>query len=65
MIRFAVGDRVVIRCGKHQGRKANIIKSPEAHVYKVKAEAGTILLYCEEGMEKEKEGALTTVCGTR
>jgi ribosomal protein L24 len=63
MIRFAVGDRVVIRYGKHQGQKANIIKTPEAHVYKVKAEDGFVLYYSGKGLEKEKEGTLKAVCG--
>jgi len=62
MIRFAVGDQVTIRYGKHQGQKANILKSPEAHVYKVRAEDGFILYYSGKGLEKENEGALKTAC---
>jgi hypothetical protein len=57
MTHFSVGDRVLIRYGKHQGQKANILKRPEAHVYKVKAEDGFILYYSEKGLEKE--GAYT------
>ena len=65
MTRFAVGDRVVIRYGKHQGQKANIIKSPEAHVYKVKAEDGFILYFSGKGLEGEKERASQAACGDR
>jgi hypothetical protein len=65
MIRFSVGDRVIIRYGKHQGQKANIIKTPEAHVYKVRAEDGFILYYHGKGLEREKEGAAKAVCGDR
>jgi hypothetical protein len=61
MTRFAVGDRVIIRYGKHQGQKANIMKSLEAHAYKVKAEDGFILYYSEKGLAMEKEGASKVV----
>jgi hypothetical protein len=61
MRRFAVGDRVVIRYGKHQGRKANILKSPEAHVYKVRAEDGFILYYSGKGLEKDEAGVRQVV----
>jgi len=57
MIRFSVGDRVIIRYGKHLGQKADIIKTPEAGVYKVKAEDGFILYYSGKGLEGETEGA--------
>ena len=62
MTRFSVGDQVIIRYGKHQGQKANIIKSPEAQVYKVKAEDGFILYYTGKGLEREKEGASRAGC---
>ena len=57
MTGFSVGDQVIIRYGKHQGQKANILKCPEAHVYKVKAEDGFILYYSGKGLAKE--GAFT------
>ena len=57
MTHFSIGDRVIIRYGKHQGQKANIIKCPETHVYKVKAEDGFILYYSGKGLAKE--GAFT------
>jgi hypothetical protein len=62
---FSVGDRVIIRYGRHQGRKADIIKTPEAQVYKVKAEDGYILYYSGKGLKREKEGASKPVCGKR
>jgi hypothetical protein len=61
MRHFAVGDRVVIRYGKHQGQKANIIKNPEAQVYKVRAEDGFILYYSGKGLEKDEEGVRQVV----
>ena len=57
MTHFSVGEQVFIRYGKHQGQTANILKSPEAQVYKVKAEDGFILYYTGKGLESEKEGA--------
>jgi hypothetical protein len=58
MTRFVVGDRVIIRYGKHQGQKASIVKSHEAHVYLVKAEDGFLLYYSGKGLEREKEETL-------
>jgi hypothetical protein len=57
MTHFSVGDRVLIRYGKHQGRKARIIKSPGADVYKVKAEDGFILYFTGKGLERDTEEA--------
>jgi hypothetical protein len=57
MTRFAVGDRVIIRYGAHQGRKANVIKTPEADVYKVRAEDGFILYFSGKGLERDTAGA--------
>jgi hypothetical protein len=65
MTRFSVGDRVIIRYGKHQGLKANVIKTPGADVYKVKAEDGFILYFSGKGLERETEGTSTAVCGDR
>jgi hypothetical protein len=55
MIRFSVGDRVVIRYGKHQGQEARIIDRQPADVYKVQVEDGYTLFYSKEGLEKGKE----------
>ena len=65
MLRFAVGDRVIIRYGKHQGQKANIIKIPEADVYKVRAEDGFILYFSGKGLEPEQEGVYKAACWNR
>jgi len=65
MTHFSVGDRVIIRYGKHRGQEASILKSPEPHVYKVKAVDGFILYYSGKGLKTEKEGASTAVGGTR
>jgi translation initiation factor IF-1 len=65
MTRFSVGDRVVIRYGKHQGQRADIIKTPAADVYKVKAEDGFILYYSGKGLAGEREVASKDVCGNR
>jgi len=56
MIRFCVGEQVLIRYGRHQGQKAKIIESQAAHVYKVKIEDGPILFYSGKGLEMAKEG---------
>ena len=55
MTRFSVGEQVVIRFGRHQGKKATIIKSQPADVYEVKVENGFILFFSGKGLEKEKE----------
>jgi hypothetical protein len=65
MPRLSVGDRVIIRYGKHQGQKADIIKTPAADVYKVKAEDGFILYYSGKGLAGETERALKAACGNR
>jgi hypothetical protein len=52
---FSVGDKVAIRFGKQQGLKATIIKNPQADVYKVKVDDGSIRYYTWKGLEKEKE----------
>ena len=54
MVHFSVGDRVVIRFGKQQRQKATIIKNPQADVYKVKVEDGSIRFYSGKGLEKDK-----------
>ena len=55
MTRFSVGDQVIIRYGRQQGQKAKIIKSPQADVFKVKAEDGSVLFFSEKGLEKQEE----------
>jgi len=65
MAHFSVGDEVIIRFGKYQGQKVRVIEVQPADVYEVKVADGHILLYVEEGLEKEKEGAPNTVCGGR
>jgi RNA polymerase-binding transcription factor DksA len=62
MTHFSIGDRVIIRYGKHQGQKANIIKRPETHVYKVKAEDG----FTERVLAKIEGGAygICESCGS-
>ena len=55
MIRFSVGDPVIIRYGKRQGRKATIVKSQPGDAYTVKVEDGIILFYSGKGL-KPAEG---------
>jgi ribosomal protein L24 len=52
MTHFSVGDQVIIRYGRQQGQKAEIIKSIPADGYKVKTEKGTTLFYSAKGLEK-------------
>ncbi len=54
MVRFAVGEQVVIRYGKQQGQKATIITNQNSDVYKVKVEDGTVLFFSSKGLEKGK-----------
>ena len=55
MTRFAEGEQVIIRYGRHQGQKATIIKSQVGDAYRVKVEDGTVLFFSGKGLEKEKE----------
>jgi hypothetical protein len=55
MKRFAVGEQVIIRYGRHQGQKAQIIESQTADTYRVKVEDGFVRFYSGKGLEKEKE----------
>jgi hypothetical protein len=55
MTRFAVGDQVVIRYGRHRGQKAKIIKNQLADNYTVRVEDGFVRLYTAKGLAKEKE----------
>jgi hypothetical protein len=52
--RFAVGEQVIIRYGRHQGQKARIIKNQLVDIYRVKVEDGIIRFYSGKGLEKEK-----------
>lgn len=54
MTHFAVGDHVVIRWGRQQGQKAEIIKSLLAGEYKVKIEGGAVSYFSGKGLEKAK-----------
>jgi ribosomal protein L24 len=54
MTRFAVGDQVVIRYGKHQGQKGRIIRAQEPDVYQVKVADGFILFFSGKGLEKDE-----------
>jgi hypothetical protein len=53
MTRFAVGEQVVVRYGKHQGKKATIIKTQLEDIYRVKVEDGFVLFYSGKGLAKE------------
>ncbi len=64
MTHFSVGDRVIIRYGKLQGRKAIVLKRQEAEVYVVRAEDGSVGYYTGKGLEGEK-GPKQAVCGDR
>ena len=55
MTRFAVGEQVIIRFGRQQGRKGTILKRQPAEVYEVKVEGGAILFFSGKGLEREKE----------
>jgi hypothetical protein len=59
MTHFSVGDQVIIRYGRQQGQKAQIVKSIPADGYKVKTEKGTTLFYSAKGLEKAPESLLT------
>jgi hypothetical protein len=65
MTRFVVGDEVVIRFEKYQGRKVRVSEVQPARLYEVKVADGHVLFYAGEGLEKDKERALKTVCGNR
>src|SRR5437764_1150407 len=54
MIRYAVGDQVVILYGKHQSQKGRIIRTQEADVYEVRIEDGFILFFSGKGLEKDE-----------
>jgi hypothetical protein len=53
VIRFSLGEQVIIRFGKRTGKKATIIKVQPADVYEVKAEDGAILFFSAVGIEKD------------
>ncbi len=51
MIRFSVGETVIIRFGKRQGRKATVLRSQLGDAYQVKAEDGVILFFSGKGLK--------------
>jgi ribosomal protein L24 len=60
MTRFAVGEQVLVRYGKHQGKKATIIKTQLAEIYKVKVEDGWVVFYSGKGLEKQSVQPILT-----
>jgi hypothetical protein len=56
MRQFAEGDHVVIRYGRHQGKKAIVIKRQLVDGYEVKLEDGFVLFYSAKGLEDGKIG---------
>jgi hypothetical protein len=52
---FSVGERVIIRYGRHQGKKATVLRCPPGDAYRVKVEDGIVLFFSSKGLEKEKE----------
>ena len=60
MVRFAVGEQVTIRFGKHQGQKAKVLRIEPANVYVVKAEDGYILFYSDKGLEGQSSSPAFT-----
>jgi ribosomal protein L24 len=54
MVRFSVGEEVVIRYGKEQGQKAKVLKVQREDGYKVRVEDGRILFCSSKGLEKKK-----------
>jgi hypothetical protein len=55
MTHFSVGEKVIIRYGRHQGQKAIIIKSQPGDAHRVKVEDGTVLFFTSKGLEKQEE----------
>lgn len=55
MTHFSVGDRVIIRWGYQQGHEAKIIKNPQADVFKVKIDDGSVLFFSGKGLEMQVE----------
>jgi hypothetical protein len=52
MVRFAVGEQVIIRWGRHQGQTAKVLKNELANVYMVKTGDGFVSSYSDKGLEK-------------
>ena len=51
MTRFSVGDAVIIRFGKQQGRKATVLKSQPGDAYRAKVEDGFVLFFTGKGLK--------------
>ena len=52
MTHFSVGEQVIIRYGRQQGKKA-IISKANWRLVQVKAEDGSILFFSSKGLERE------------
>jgi hypothetical protein len=52
---FSVGEKVIVRWGTQQGKKAKILKCQPANVYTVKLDDGSVLIFSGKGLEKEKQ----------
>lgn len=59
MKRFTVGEHVIIRYGKHQGKKATVLANHQVDAYKVKVEDGFILFFSGKGLETERTQSVT------
>jgi ribosomal protein L24 len=59
MTRFAVGDKVVVRYGTHEGKKGTVIKAEEPDVYKVKVENGFVLFFSCKGLDKDERRVIS------
>ena len=55
MTRFFIGEQVIIRYGRRQGKKAIIMQTQAADAFMVKVEDGPVLFYSSKGLEKTKE----------
>ncbi len=60
---FSVGEQVIIRFGRPQGKKAQIIQKQTKDIYKVRFEDGTVLYFTGKGLRKV--GILEAVCRNR
>lgn len=65
MIRFSVGEQVIIRFGRQQGLKGKIIKAQSPDAYQVKVEDGTVLFFSGHGLDKPADGTQQVVSRKR
>jgi hypothetical protein len=54
MTRFSAGEQVIIRYGRHQGKRATVIRSQPGDAYRVKVEDGTVLFFSSKGLERKR-----------